>query len=195
MGCLCGVGVGVGGLSCWRAVGHWLAGCLAGWLPGWRAGGLAGALVAWKWLAALLFSQPLLQPTALLLPLPPPLPAAVVDCKHILLHLDEVKPDGIVNESIQQARSCELMRAHARPCTLRRPMQRCRRRATIRPSFLLGDLNVHAGSICLLPWRLHLQVAFAARLLLAPTRAPSTHLPLAGCLSPYLCPTSAGGLC
>jgi hypothetical protein len=32
--------------------------------------------------------------------------AAVVDCKHILLHLDEIKPDGIVNESIQQARGC-----------------------------------------------------------------------------------------
>lgn len=27
---------------------------------------------------------------------------AVVDAKHILLHLDEEKPDGIINESIQQ---------------------------------------------------------------------------------------------
>jgi hypothetical protein len=28
----------------------------------------------------------------------------VVDAKHILLHLDEEKPDGVINESIQQAR-------------------------------------------------------------------------------------------
>ena len=26
----------------------------------------------------------------------------VVDAKHILLHLDEEKPDGVVNESVQQ---------------------------------------------------------------------------------------------
>ena len=44
-------------------------------------------------------------------PPPPPLPplsvlriscTAVVDSKHILLHLDEEKPDDVVNESIQQ---------------------------------------------------------------------------------------------
>lgn len=30
----------------------------------------------------------------------------VVDAKHILLHLDEEKPDGIVNESVQQVGEC-----------------------------------------------------------------------------------------
>jgi hypothetical protein len=35
-------------------------------------------------------------------PCVPLLRVAVVDAKHILLHLDDVKPDGIVNESIQQ---------------------------------------------------------------------------------------------
>ena len=38
--------------------------------------------------------------------LPPPcihiILRTVVDCKHILLHLDEVKPDDVVNESVQQ---------------------------------------------------------------------------------------------
>ena len=34
----------------------------------------------------------------------PLLPPAVVDAKHILLHLDEEKPDDVINESIQQAR-------------------------------------------------------------------------------------------
>lgn len=35
-------------------------------------------------------------------------PPAVVDAKHILLHLDEEKPDGVINESIQQVGSMLL---------------------------------------------------------------------------------------
>jgi hypothetical protein len=34
----------------------------------------------------------------------------VVDAKHVLLHLDEIKPDGVVNESIQQARKRDIER-------------------------------------------------------------------------------------
>lgn len=50
--------------------------------------------------------------SALAVPLPPLVP--VVDAKHILLHLDEEKPDGVINESIQQVgpavrRSCKRL--------------------------------------------------------------------------------------
>ena len=33
----------------------------------------------------------------------------VVDCKHIMQHLDEVKPEGVVNEALQQVAFADKM--------------------------------------------------------------------------------------
>ncbi len=51
----------------------------------------------------------------------------VVDAKHLLLHLDEVKPDGVVNESVEQvrSRSSSSCRRRCRRCRHRRHRRFC----------------------------------------------------------------------